>query len=518
MRYFFLFWCVLILSFPLFSQNKSIAIDSAFQVLKNTPNSTKKVDTLIALYKLSIKQKKINKRILEDALAISQRIFYIKGIGICYDRKGINARYEQDYSNSITNHKRALSYLKQTTDTLLIVKCLNNLGVTYRKVNLEKEAFNHYFEALNLSEKIKNKRSQSIALHGIGNVFIDSEQYDKALYYLRKAILLEKEMNNIKGQEYGYANLGEVFTKKQVYDSAFFYIDKALDIAIKHPRKEGIAIKYTLLGKLYQKKGDYKKSNEFYFKSIPQLEKFENTRYLSKSYLNIGINELYLHQFKEAKRNIDIGLKKAKQINSKENILLGFKTLTDYYSKTNQFEKALNAQKQVLVFRDSIINEASLKSFISTEISYESSKKDTKIQSLAKAKNKSEQEASSNFWLFITSVVIGVTSVLILFLLRRNKILELDQKNTEIKNYLLQIKKLKTSHQQNPSFSKKELKEFQLSKREIEVLKHISNGLSNAQIAEKMFVSNNTIKTHISHIYTKLDVKNRVQAVQKISA
>ena len=522
MRHFFIYWCVIILSFSLFSQKKTIQIDSAFQVLKNTPNSQQKVDNLIDLYKQSIRQREINKSIIEDALVISKSIFYIKGIGICYDRKGLTARYEQDYSNSITNHKRSLSYLNQTTDTLLILKCLNNLGVTYRKVNLEKEAFNYYFKALKLSEKFHNKRSQSIALNGIGNVFIDTKQYNKALYYLRKAILLEKDMNNKKGQEYGYANLGEIFIEKQEYDSAYFYIDKALDIAIKHPRKEGVAIKYTLLGKLYQKQGDYKKSNTFYLKSIPQLEKFHNTRYLSKSYLNIGINQLNLKQFTQAKKNIDLGLDKAKQINSKENVLLGYETLTDYFSKTNQFKQALHAQKQVLTFRDSIINEASRKSFISTEISYESFKKDNKIQSLAKAKSKSDKKANSNFWLFVISVIVGVVTVIallvVLFLLRRNKTLELEQKNTELQNYLLQIKKLKTSTKKNASFSKKELKEFQLSKREIEVLNHISNGLSNAQIAEKMFVSNNTIKTHISHIYTKLDVKNRVQAIQKFSS
>ena len=108
---------------------------------------------LISLYKQSIRQKEIDKSILEDALTISKSLFYIKGIGVCYDRKGLNARYEQDYNSSITNHKRALSYLNQTSDTLLIIKCLNNLGVTYRKVNLEKEAFNYYFRALKLSEK-----------------------------------------------------------------------------------------------------------------------------------------------------------------------------------------------------------------------------------------------------------------------------------------------------------------------------------------------------------------------------
>ena len=54
-----------------------------------------------------------------------------------------------------------------------------------------------------------------------------------------------------------------------------------------------------------------------------------------------------------------------------------------------------------------------------------------------------------------------------------------------------------------------------LSKREYEVLKAIADGLSNKQIADKLFVSESTIKTHVSNIYIKLDVKRRTQALQK---
>lgn len=44
---------------------------------------------------------------------------------------------------------------------------------------------------------------------------------------------------------------------------------------------------------------------------------------------------------------------------------------------------------------------------------------------------------------------------------------------------------------------------------------HISNGLNNEEISQKMFVSKNTIKTHITDTYSKLNVKSRVQAIQK---
>jgi len=60
------------------------------------------------------------------------------------------------------------------------------------------------------------------------------------------------------------------------------------------------------------------------------------------------------------------------------------------------------------------------------------------------------------------------------------------------------------------------IKTFELSSRETEVLEHIASGMSNSEIAEKMFVSTNTIKTHIKNIYSKLDVKNRIQAMKKV--
>ncbi len=54
-----------------------------------------------------------------------------------------------------------------------------------------------------------------------------------------------------------------------------------------------------------------------------------------------------------------------------------------------------------------------------------------------------------------------------------------------------------------------------ISKREHEVLELMARGLSNQEIAEKMFVSVNTVKTHLSNLFLKLEVNRRTQAVQK---
>jgi len=57
-------------------------------------------------------------------------------------------------------------------------------------------------------------------------------------------------------------------------------------------------------------------------------------------------------------------------------------------------------------------------------------------------------------------------------------------------------------------------KQLGITKRELEILELIAGGLSNREIADKLFVSENTVKTHSSRLFEKLSAKRRTQAVQ----
>ena len=63
-----------------------------------------------------------------------------------------------------------------------------------------------------------------------------------------------------------------------------------------------------------------------------------------------------------------------------------------------------------------------------------------------------------------------------------------------------------------PDDSKREA--LGITPREMEILELIAQGLSNREIAEKLFVSENTVKTHSSRVFDKLGAKRRTQAVQ----
>src|SRR3954447_2100308 len=53
----------------------------------------------------------------------------------------------------------------------------------------------------------------------------------------------------------------------------------------------------------------------------------------------------------------------------------------------------------------------------------------------------------------------------------------------------------------------------ELTARERDIFRLIAEGLSNAEISERLFISDTTVKTHVTHVFSKLDVRDRVQAV-----
>ncbi len=69
----------------------------------------------------------------------------------------------------------------------------------------------------------------------------------------------------------------------------------------------------------------------------------------------------------------------------------------------------------------------------------------------------------------------------------------------------------------NPSrvIPEKDKEDFSLSKREIEVLDQLSQGLDYNEIAENLFISPSTVRKHIENIYKKLQVNNKMKAVKK---
>ena len=478
-------------------------LDSLYVKVLMLPNNSVKVDLLLQIYKKTIRERPIRYDILDTTLYISKKLKYDKGIAIAYNRKGINNRYKLEYLESVKYHKQSLQYWNKTTDTLGRIKCLNSMGVSLRRLNNEKEAMNYYVEALKLSKAINHDKSIAVALNGIGNVFVNIKQFNSALPYFKEALAIEIKLNNKKGISYDLSNIGEVFVFEQQYDSALKYYNNALKLAEERNYKDRPSIIYNYIGYLFQQKADYNKSNEYYNLAIPNLEKYNGKRYLSNTLINLGVNYTYLGIFEPALTNIVRGLALAQEINSPENILLGYNALSKYYKKTESYKLALGYHKETVALRDSINSEESKQAIAALEAIYENELKDQEIKNYQY--QVSLQKNQNILQLIIIVFLILLVSGLFVFfrLKRKNDLLVVNQMRNDIEEYIHRIENFENTQNQEDETNtfNKNIEQFGLTERETDVLLLISQGLRNEEIANKLFLSVSTIKNPYSEYF-----------------
>jgi two-component system, NarL family, response regulator LiaR len=82
------------------------------------------------------------------------------------------------------------------------------------------------------------------------------------------------------------------------------------------------------------------------------------------------------------------------------------------------------------------------------------------------------------------------------------------------KEEVVVVKEVPVPASQPFTLNEAKLDDLGITRRELEILGLIASGMSNREIAEKLFVSENTVKTHSSRLFDKLSVKRRTQAVQ----
>ena len=81
--------------------------------------------------------------------------------------------------------------------------------------------------------------------------------------------------------------------------------------------------------------------------------------------------------------------------------------------------------------------------------------------------------------------------------------------------HVVVVKEVPVRHDGPFVVNESKLRELGLTQREHEILGLIAEGLSNREIGERLFVSENTVKTHSSRLFDKMDVSRRTQAAEK---
>ncbi|MCF8253108.1 MAG: tetratricopeptide repeat protein [Bacteroidia bacterium] len=405
-----------------------------------------------------------------------------------YNNLGMISKQTGDLSQAVEYHSKALSLYEMLDETVFKSKTLSNLGSCFLTKKKNKQALNAYLEAYELGKGVGDLDCIAQSLNGLGASNKAIGNNEEAAKYFQESAQIYKQKGDRKEYAQQLVNLADLLTESGKLNVALQHYDEAEKILILINDKQNLAV-------VYNNKG------------------------------NLNIKQ---KKDKEAALNLEKAIALAQYANDKNFRVIIAQNLSRIYESLGNTEKALEYRKLYDIYKEEINTVAENVKYLELDQTLQSNKKDQQLE----IKNQEITELSeNNTYYFLALILLIFLAIGILFAYRnrikKHQLLEeniysIGKQIEELKseNDGLRIKLKNTENELinlNSKYSgeKEVLPEnmVPLSKREYEVLLFLAEGLADKEIAEKIFVSVNTVKTHTRRIYDKLLVNNRTEAV-----
>lgn len=200
------------------------------------------------------------------------------------------ATYLYNYApdSSIRIARRALQLAEQIKYTEGISRSLGKIANGYLSLGNYPQALEFYLKKLKIEEDANKPYNLASVTMNIGIVYVYREEYDKALYYLKKADSIITKNNFIDLQFNIKLNLGDIYNRKNNTDSSFFYFSKSLDYAKQLNNGDLIGNSLTGMAQVYSKAGDFKNALPTFKEAIVYLKDAHDEDILSEAALSIA--------------------------------------------------------------------------------------------------------------------------------------------------------------------------------------------------------------------------------------
>lgn len=386
-----------------------------------------------------------------------------------------------DLEKAVEIYMDVIDFFKRNEDSLQLANSYSNLGVAYESAENSEKSLEYHKKALSIRRKIKDTINIGYSLNNIGVVFTEIlDNKDSALFYYLKADDIFKNTTAYWESATVSANIGHIYVDLEQLNKAKKYFEHSYNIFDSLNLIQGKAETLRSFGELYFAKGHDEKAIDFLKQSRDLNDESGN-------------------------------LKEVLEIN---------KILNNVYISIGDYLSAVNLSKDISKLQDSILNIDKHKAIAEIETKYQVKDKDRKIRVLELEEQLKEKRIRNQVVIIISLVFILALIIVLMNKIFKQKQLNEKQLRLELQNYILQVENLEDEvktkgdcNERNEEFINK----FDLSDREKDVLKLIASGHKNKEIAAKLFVSENTIKSHIKNIYIKLDVKTRVEALKRVN-
>jgi DNA-binding CsgD family transcriptional regulator len=441
----------------------------------------------------------------ELGLELSRELDFSNGKIWTLYQKALAEEFLDRFDASVSSLEEAYGISANTQDSLSMAKLLNALGVAYYYQSRLKEAIGYYQDAFNLSEKINYNEGISQSLNNLGVIHRQRRNFKKALEVYNRSLAIKIAESDTIGIINSRYNLGLLHSYTFDFEKSLYEFSEAEKL-IQHIKKEHNLAEVKIgQGVAFYNLEKYGEAKQFLYEGLKNLkhssvfEKISALTFLGMIELRMESPETGMQKLLEAYDMVKDSdrLELQRQINREMAIA---------YEILNEPLQSVVYWKSYNSINDSINNEQRHWAIEEMQARFEAIEKDKiiQMQDLQLEREKSQKSQYTTYFSLV--VLISVGALIYLFKVKKKPIQGPILVNQEI-----------TSSGVNLDFEKINRKLLSpLTNREREIVKLVEEGLTNSEIAARLFVSENTVKTHLKNIFSKTNAMNRTDLIHKL--
>lgn len=411
-----------------------------------------------------------------------------------------------EYLNRFEEAMEVFSFMKslalQSKDSVSLAKITNAIGVAYYYQGIQDQALAHYQEGLDLSERVNYLEGASHALNNMAVIYRQQRNFKRALEVHQKSLTIKTSQSDTVGMINSHYNLGLLHSYLNDYKNSLLEFQLAEELSINTPSSHNLAeINIGKAVALYNL-GNDQEAYDLLSIEIPKLKPDKiHEKAIALTYLGVleikleknGLEKLLeAHQILENSDRLELRRQLQKE-------------LASAYEITGQHTLSINAWKEYNILNDSINNEQKAWAIEEMQARFDAIEKDKKIQQqeLALFSEQSKKKRVS----LVLSITFFAFAIGMFFYIKKWR-RKVKQHEEELKS---------AANNSNIDFQKVNHKILSpLTKREMEIILLVEKGKSNPEIADQLFVSENTIKTHLKNIFSKTEANNRTDLIHRL--
>lgn len=448
-------------------------------------------------------------------------------IGVSWNKIGIVHYYKGEIDSAAHYIRRSIPFFK---DQLLKANGLNNLALMNKYLDNRDQSISSYLEALDIYKKLKDTLKQVTVLNNISGLHFSLDELIEAESYALKAKSLAIAADYKEEEMAAISSLANVCFKRREYDQAVAMHQLTLNYYKETGNLNSKLSCMVNLANCYSEMGEVNLAIKKYKLVLYAMDSSKMEKNKEATLINIASS---YQQLKETD-SVKAYYFKALNFSRDNKIILRYppiyRGLSDVYREENNIDSSLYFKDLQLELRDSIDQAEKAKKVLELEAKYQNKELkgdvDKGKQELTQSERKLELFSFSLF-IVLSVLMITVFGVVIIYKQyanKKSKLAELklkaDKKDIEASklSQVLQekenvIDKLNSGKPAHPYPTNL----IPLTSREKEVLLGVKDGLKDQEIADKLFLSITTVRTHLRKAYVKIDVRNRAEAIAFIS-